>query len=311
MDGVAQLPKNAIGRLAYIGMTTPDAAGLCQFYERALGFRLLTAGRLSGLDAAAGGAYRVTLGLGHEVIELLQFDRPGRFYPTAASTSDLRFQHFAIVVADMTTAYQRLCSVGGWSPISIDGPQRLPPSSGGVEAFKFRDPDGHPLELLGFPQQHMPQYWKAYSKAELFLGIDHSAISVSDSQRSIAFYQALGLRVASRSLNNGCEQALLDGLSDPDVEVTALDPPQPTPHLELLCYRSAMHDGGAALRPNDVATTRVVFESGGLPDADAAGQQTLTDPDGHHIVIVNSVRNVGATPNAGLPSASVKSESPR
>ena len=132
----------------------------------------------------------------------------------------------------------------------------------------------------------MPKYWKTHSKAELFLGIDHSAISVSDSQRSIAFYQALGLRVASRSLNKGREQALLDGLSDPDVEVTALDPLQATPHLELLCYRSAMHDGGAALHPNDVATTRLVFELGGLPDAAAAGQQALIDPDGHHLVIV-------------------------
>lgn len=47
MDGIAQLPKNAIKRLAYIGMTTPDAAGLCQFYERALGFRLRAAGRLT------------------------------------------------------------------------------------------------------------------------------------------------------------------------------------------------------------------------------------------------------------------------
>ena len=309
MDGIAQLPKNAIKRLAYIGMTTPDAAGLCQFYERALGFRLRAAGRLTEWDSAVAGAYRVTLGLGHEVIELLQFDRPGRSYPSAASTSDLHFQHFAIVVADMTTAYQRLCSVGGWSPISNEGPQRLPPSSGGVEAFKFRDPDGHPLELLAFSEQNMPKYWKAQSKAELFLGIDHSAISVSDSQRSIAFYQALGLRVVSRSLNNGCEQALLDGLSDPDVDVTALDPPQAPPHLELLCYRSAVHDGGAALRPNDVATTRLVFESGGLPDAGAAGQQALIDPDGHHILIVNSVQNVGATPNAGWPSASAKSES--
>jgi hypothetical protein len=66
-------------------------------------------------------AYRVTLGLGDEVIEFLQFDRASRLCPAAASASDLCFQHFAIVVADMTTAYQRLCSVGGWSAISIGG----------------------------------------------------------------------------------------------------------------------------------------------------------------------------------------------
>ena len=108
----------------------------------------------------------------------------------AASASDLCFQHFAIVVADMALAYRRLCSVSGWTAISIDGPQRLPPSSGGVSAFKFRDPDGHPLELLAFPDGRWPAQWRARSNGDLALGIDHSAISVSDSARSIAFYQA-------------------------------------------------------------------------------------------------------------------------
>ena len=93
-------------------------------------------------------------------------------------------------------AYRRLCSVSGWTAISIDGPQRLPASSGGVSAFKFRDPDGHPLELLAFPDGAWPAHWQARSNGDLALGIDHSAISVSDSARSIAFYEALGLRVA-------------------------------------------------------------------------------------------------------------------
>ena len=93
-------PQFAIERLAYVSLTTPDAAGLCNFFERAMGFRLLTAGRrsaqeLAGVSGSAGGAYQVTLGLGGEVIELLQFDRPGRPYPAAGSASDLCFQHFA------------------------------------------------------------------------------------------------------------------------------------------------------------------------------------------------------------------------
>jgi len=312
MDNIAKPPKNPIQRLAYIGMTTTDATGLCQFYERALGFRLLTAGRRTERElapmSAAGGAYRVTLGLGDEVIELLQFDRPGQAYPAVTSASDLRFQHFSIVVADMALAYQRLSSIGGWSAISTDGPQCLPPSSGGVAAFKFRDPDGHPLELLTFPEERMPTGWKVRSKAGLFLGIDHSAISVSDSTRSVAFYEALGLRAVSRSMNSGCEQARLDGLSDPCVEVTALDSRQATPHVELLCYRPATHDGRAVLRHNDVATTRLVFESARSPDTDAT-EQALIDPDGHHLVIVASVENDNA--NAGSPPASAKPESAR
>jgi catechol 2,3-dioxygenase-like lactoylglutathione lyase family enzyme len=315
---VIQPLPSPIERLAYVGLTTPDAAGLCRFYERALGFRLLTAGRREDQNltsASAGGAYRVVLGLGRETIELLQFERPGRAYPAASSASDLDFQHFAIVVSDMTLAYQRLGSVGGWSAISTDGPQRLPPSSGGVTAFKFRDPDGHPLELLAFPDHEAPAHWQARPAADLFLGIDHSAISVSDSARSIAFYEALGLRATSRSHNSGCEQARLDGLTDPHVDVTALNPRRGTPHVELLCYRSAPHGAAAGLRHNDVAATRLVFETVRAADAAALGERTLIDPDGHHIVIVESqnnvVRRADATPNVGAAPVSTKPESAR
>ena len=303
--------QHMIERLAYIGLNTPDAAGLCRFYERALGFRLLSAGRRTERDLARmsgprDDAYRLTLGLGDEVIEFLQFDRPGRPCPGAASACDLSFQHFAIVVADMSPAYQQLCAVDGWSAISIDGPQRLPPSSGGVLAFKFRDPDGHPLELLAFPEHEMPARWKVRSQAGLFLGIDHSAIGVSDSARSIAFYEGFGLRVASRSLNRGSEQARLDGLNDPHVEVTALDPRHTTPHVELLRYRSAPR-ASTVLRHNDVAATRLVFEAASSPDAAAAREHALIDPDGHHLVIVGSAEDHNAS--AGSPPASAKPES--
>jgi catechol 2,3-dioxygenase-like lactoylglutathione lyase family enzyme len=310
-------PQAPIERLAHVGLTTPDAVGLCQFYERALGFRLLTAGRREEQNlawASQGSAYRATLSLGGEMIELMQFERPGRPYPVTSSASDLSFQHFAIVVSDMARAYQRLCSVDGWSAISTDGPQTLPPSSGGVVAFKFRDPDGHPLELLAFPERETPVHWQARPKADLLLGIDHSAISVSDSARSIAFYQALGLRATSRSLNRGYEQARLDGLAEPRVEVTALSPRRPTPHVELLCYRSATHGGGGAdLRYNDVAATRLVFETMRAADAAAVGEQALIDPDGHHLVIVESIENniagsADATPNIGAPRPSPKPE---
>ena len=314
-------PQIGLQRLAYVGLTTPDAAGLCDFFERALGFRLLTAGRrssqeLAGIAGSAGGAYRVTLGLGGEVIELPQFDRPGRPYPEAASASDPCFQHFAIVVTDMAQAYQRICSIGGWSAISTGGPQQLPATSGGVIAFKFRDPDGHPLELLAFPPAQSPAYWQGRSNEQLFLGIDHSAISVSDSARSIAFYEGLGLRIAARSLNCGIEQERLDGVSKPHVEVTALTPRQATPHLELLKYRSTAPDDEKGLRNNDVAATRLVFEAAQSSYGAATQKQALTDPDGHHVLIVESAESrPSPTPhvsaNGGVESVSAKREPAR
>ncbi|MGA2289520.1 VOC family protein [Bradyrhizobium sp.] len=314
-------PQFAIERLAYVSLTTPDAAGLCNFFERAMGFRLLTAGRVSaqelvGISGSAGGAYRVTLGLGGEVIELLQFDSPGRPYPARASVSDLCFQHFAVVVTDMALAYQHICSLGGWSAISTDGPQHLPSSSGGVTAFKFRDPDGHPLELLAFPAEKVPSHWKSRSRNELFLGIDHSAISVFDSARSIAFYRGLGLRVAARSQNSGPAQAQLDGVSRPHVDVTALEPRQATPHLELLGYRFVTQDEKIELRNNDVAATRLVFEARQSSAGGAAQKRGLIDPDGHHLLIVDSIEDessqtANAQANAGSRSVFAKPESVR
>jgi catechol 2,3-dioxygenase-like lactoylglutathione lyase family enzyme len=235
-----------------------------------------------------GGADSITLGLGQQSIELLQFDRRGRPYPEASSSSDLVFQHFALVVADMHLAYQRLETVGGWSAITSGGPQRLPGSSGGVTAFKFRDPDGHPLELLAFLAETAPLRWRTASGDHSCLGIDHSAIGVSDTARSIAFYEALGLRLSTRSVNRGAEQARLDGLKEPVVEVTALVPRIATPHLEMLYYRSVARGHRNDLQNNDAAATRLVLETSGRSRIVTGDdiERSVVDPDGHHLLIV-------------------------
>jgi len=294
-----------VRRLVRFSLTTPNAVQLSEFYQNALDFRLLGTERRSGVEferlmGVDGGASVVTLGLGDEVVELLQFDRPGQLYPKDAASSDQCFQHFAIVVADIQLAYQRLVSTGGWTAISIGGPQQLPISSGGVTAFKFRDPDGHPLELLAFPAGRTPAYWQTRSQGNLFLGIDHSAISVTDDAASIAFYEGLGLRVAARSANTGPGQERLDAVCHAQVEVTAMEPEQTTPHVELLCYRSASRGESSIVHSNDVAATRLVFLVDG-PSSKIATPQSLIDPDGHHLVISGPIK-IGS-PTKGLANA--------
>jgi catechol 2,3-dioxygenase-like lactoylglutathione lyase family enzyme len=291
-------PHVLVRRLARFALTTPNAHQLSKFYQKALDFRLLGTERRSGvkferLMSVEGGATVVTLGLGDEVVELVQFDRPGRLYPKDAASSDLCFQHFAIVVADINAAYQRLLSAGGWIAISTDGPQQLPASSGGVTAFKFRDPDGHPLELLEFPSHRMPAYWQSRSQAGVFLGIDHSAISVADDAASIEFYRGLGFRITGHSFNSGPEQERLDAVRHVQVEVTALEPQQATPHVELLCYRSVARGTSSVVRGNDVAATRLMFHVEGA-SAESITPQGLIDPDGHRLVI--SARVSGCSP---------------
>jgi len=155
-----------------------------------------------------------------------------------------------------------------------------------VTAFKFQDPDGHPLELLTFPEHAVPLNWKMRSACGIFLGVDHSAISVRDTAISTAFYQSLGFAVSARTFNHGVEQANLDGVPSPQVEVTALALAASTPHLELLCYRSEVLRPRQVLSSNDVAATRIVLAADGLENDGEAAQPLVVDPDGHHLLLV-------------------------
>jgi len=249
--------------------------------------------------------------LGQQEVELVAFAEKGRSYPPGSTSSDPWFQHIAIVVSDMRAAYTRLAARPGWTPISTAGPQRLPDSSGGVTAFKFRDPEGHPLELIAFPPGRTPKVWQAPRSADPCLGIDHSAIVVSSSAASVAFYQRLGFNLAACSQNRGTEQERLDAIVGAEVEVTRLhhagtDGP---PQLELLCYRSpsARQSSTVNGRSNDIATTRLLLDAGPgialapiltklnmrLVSDDAAavggGHQAvlLHDPDAHHMMLVS------------------------
>lgn len=279
-------------RLARFGLTTHDANRLAAFYERAFGCKVVSHELCSGgvcqrLAHVRGGAQCVTVAIGDQLIELSEFDHPGRPYPHDLSPYDVHFQHFAIVVADMKQALEQLSKVDGWTAISTAGPQHLPHRSGDVTAFKFRDPEGHPLELLAFAAGTIPAHWRNRSHKELFLGIDHSAMSIADVQRSVAFYENLGLTTIARTLNHGLEQQRLDGVVDPYVDVIALAPATTTPHVELLCYRSHSRLQNPALRRNDVAATRLIFQAASRlgTSSDTADEYIIQDPDGHHLQI--------------------------
>ncbi len=133
-----------------------------------------------------------------------------------------------------------------------------------------RRPGMLPHSNFGTPKVTLWNYWLSLKTAhrpdggqpgldELFLGIDHSAISVRNSASSLEFYRGLGLHVSAQTINKGHEQQLLDGLHHPEVEVTALSLPAEGPHLELLCYRSSAHAEAADLCNNDIAATRTIF----------------------------------------------------
>ena len=269
-------------RLLRMELTVSDLDHAERFYVEGLGFTAVDRGPVDPAMATLLGAERVvaaTLRRGGQTLMLQQFQPSGDRYPHDANSCDQLFQHFAIPVVDMDAAYANLQAAGP-TPIS-PAPELLPARSGGVVAFKFRDPDGHPVELIRFPDGHDD-------------GIDHSAIVVMDLERSIAFYRdQLGFSVASRQVNTGQQQDRLDGLAAVSVDVIALNPQLPTPHLELLGYRNPPVRPAARLSPRDIAATRVVLEVLELPSSarrltDGSRVQLMHDPDGHALVLVCS-----------------------
>jgi catechol 2,3-dioxygenase-like lactoylglutathione lyase family enzyme len=233
-------------------MIAADPDTLAGFYEETLGF--VRANQTLSMPTRDSTELR----LGSQFIRLVRADPVGRPYPPNVASWNPLFQHIAIVVANMRRAYEHLSQQRGWKPISTSGPQVLPAASGGVSAFKFRDPEGHPLELIAFPAGCVPPQWQTMP-ADIYLGIDHSAISVSSTAESFAFYHTLGLTRSGGSLNIGREQAALDDVLEPKVEVTALTLAQATPHLELLCYRGNFDRRAGTQAINDVTATRLVL----------------------------------------------------
>ena len=198
----------------------------------------------------------VRLRLGAETIELTEFLTPkGRPIPTDLRANDRLFQHIAIVVSDITKAYGAFRNHG--IEHASTGPQRLPdwnPNAGGISAFYFRDPDRHFLEIISFPVGKGSPRWHE-SPQNLFLGIDHTAIVVDDTNASIRFYRdTLGMQMAGESENYDVEQEHLNNVFGARLRITALRAAG-GPGIELLEYL-APRDGRAVpddLHANDVA----------------------------------------------------------
>ena len=250
---------------------------------------------------------RTLMRLGDQRVMLLAFDPPGAPYPADSTSTDLWFQHFAIIVSDIDAAYARLEADGRFTPISETGPIVLPPASGSVSAFKFRDGEGHPLEFLAFPEGKGPGVWQEKRAGGLFLGIDHSAISVSDTRRAIAFLESgFGLKLSEQTENHGAEQASMDAVPEARVTVSGLEPGHAPPHVELLGYKVGRRRSiSDTTKANDTAATFFVLETNDLATivealerlearfispgvvtlADGARAIMVLDPDGHRFMV--------------------------
>jgi catechol 2,3-dioxygenase-like lactoylglutathione lyase family enzyme len=259
-----------------IAITVSDMERAVDFYSRVLTFEKVSDVEVAGesyehLEGVFGLRMRVVkMKLGDESIKLVEYLTPrGRLVPSDSRSNDRWFQHIAIIVSDMDTAYLWLHQHKVEHVSST--PQLLPnwnENAGGISAFYFKDPDGHPLEVLHFPPDKGAEKWHRQS-SKLFLGIDHTAIVVANTDASLNFYQALmGLRVTGQSENYGPEQEHLNNIFGAHLRITSL---RGTigPGIELLEYLTP-RDGRAFPsdeHANDVVHGQTTFVSTDVSEA--------------------------------------------
>jgi len=153
------------------------------------------------------------------------------------------------------------------------------------------------LEIIFFPPGRGNPKWQ-HAGTNVFLGIDHTAIVVSDTDKSLAFYRdLLGLRVAGESENYGVEQEYLNQVFGARLHITGLRA-QRGPGIEFLEYITPPggHSLTADAKANDLVfwNTRLAVDDVAKLSAklhergvafvskpSSAHSQIVRDPDGH------------------------------
>jgi catechol 2,3-dioxygenase-like lactoylglutathione lyase family enzyme len=313
------IPVNSITAVDSVGITVSDIDQAIKFYSEVLSFQKISDIEVLGneydrLHGLFGVRLRVVkMRLGNEFLELTEYLTPkGKPIPVESRSNDRWFQHIAIAVSDMDQAYEILRKYK--VKYASTAPQRIPDSNkaaAGIRAFYFKDPDGHNLEIIYFPKGKGDPKWQQNSQ-QVFLGIDHTAIVVGNTEASLKFYRdLLGLKLAGESENFGNEQEHLNNVFGAKLRISGLRASSGL-GIEFLDY-IAPSDGKpfpSDARPNDLwhwQTTLVVKDINAIAQKLRANRtifistdtiefpnQTLgfkrgiivRDPDGHALRII-------------------------
>ena len=314
---VLTLPAlSGVREVGTIGLTVNNLDKELAFFTNTLSFELVSVSKTGGKEQGALLGLKnvnlrvATLKLGDERITLTEhLTDKGRPIPQDSRSFDRWFQHIAIVVSDMDKAYEQLLA-HKVTHVST-APQTLPnwnKNAGGIRAFYFRDPENHVLEIIFFPPGKGNPRWQQPAD-KVFLGIDHTAIVVSDTEKSLAFYRdQLGMKVAGGAHNYGTEQEHLNQVFGANLRITALKAER-GPGIEFLEYIAP--PGGREL-PADAKANDLVFWNTQLvvddlaretkslrvngarflSSPDKSSSQIVRDPDGHALQINGAANSV-------------------
>jgi catechol 2,3-dioxygenase-like lactoylglutathione lyase family enzyme len=293
-----------------------------KFYTEVLGFNKVSDVEYNGesvekLEGIFGINIRVVrLQLGDEFIDLTDYlTTGGRSIPEDAKSNDLSFQHIAIVVSDMNKAFQQVKKFN--VEFVSTSPQTLPksiPAAEGIKAFYFHDPDNHNLELIYFPKGKGQDKWQ-HTNGKIFLGIDHTAIGVSNTESSQHFYQdILGIERKGDSWNKGIEQEHLNNVEGASLHITGFrsasgpgveflqylqpGPGKPYPadsrSDDIWNWQTTLIADDAESLYNKLKTAGYKFVSKELVHQHVNGLHTksfiVRDPDGHAVLIEERVK---------------------
>jgi len=267
------IANGQVSHVESVGFTVSDMGKAIDFYTCVLPFEKVSGREVWGdnfehLSGVFGSRVRVVrLKLGDEFLELTEYlTAGGHLVPIDSRSNDKWFQHIAIIVSDMDKAFEILRK--NKVRFASTAPQLLPktiPNASGIKAFYFKDFDNHVLEILQFPADKGAKKWHDLAKTgKLFLGIDHTAIVVGDTEASLKFYRdALGLSVVGESMNFGTEQEHLNNVFGAKLHITSLRTKEDGIAVEFLEYLAPRdgRDFPGNTRSNDLWHWQTSFEA--------------------------------------------------
>jgi lactoylglutathione lyase len=130
--------SNVLGiRFWYTGIRVKDLEESIRFYREALGFRVVTRGKMT---AHEGTFVTMRTPTGKQVLELNYYPKTSKFYEEYVNGSEL--DHIGLYTSDVRSQYERLTKLGCEPAVE--------PFTQGSWVLAFvKDPNGVWLELIG------------------------------------------------------------------------------------------------------------------------------------------------------------------